>query len=481
MAVNSSFGGKMRIATLLLLCLTLSLSAGWERTYGGYGIEQGRSIIQTTEGIYIIAGYTESYDAGGGDVYLLKIDAEGDTIWTRTYGGSQRDYSTSLSQTIDRGFIIAGYTQSFGAGESDFYLVKTDPYGDTLWTQTYGGSQTDLGLSIVQTADGGYIFSGETESFGAGGIDVFLVKTDAVGDTIWTRTYGGSGDDRGYSIAQTSDGGYIIAGETEPLGADDSDIYLVKTDSAGDTLWTHTYGGSDYDRGRSVAQTSDGGYIIVGRTVSFGAGYEDVYLVKTDADGDTLWTRTYGGDLWDCGNTIANTTDGGYIIAGYTYSFGIGEVNIYLIKINNDGDTLWTRTYGGDGCQIARSVSQTTDGGYIIVGYTDSFGAGEYDIYLIKTDSLGYTGIEEKPSAKPEAFAISAYPNPFNSAVMIAVCQAGTPDLPVGQASVPDIEIFDINGRMVEELPRLASLGTPSLAKGNSPLKRYRAEKQGEN
>ena len=341
------------------------------------------------------------------------------------------------------------------------------------WTRTYGGSSYDYGESVAQTSDGGYIVAGYTYSFGAGGYDVYLVKTDAVGDTIWTRTYGGFDVDFGYSVAQTSDGGYIVAGETYSFGAGGSDVYIVKTDAVGDTLWTRTYGGSDYDYGRSVAQTSDGGYIVAGYTASFGAGSWDVYLVKTDGLGDTIWTRTYGGSDGDYSNSVAQTSDGGYIAAGYTSSFGAGYNDVYLVKTDAVGDTIWTRTYGGGNTDKGYSVAQTSDGGYIVAGYTRSFGAGEDDVYLVKTDSLGYTGIEENPPAKPEAFAISAYPNPFNGN-----CRLMIDDLGMG---IDAIEIYDVNGRMVEELPRLASLGTPSLAKGNSPLKRYRAEKQGEN
>ena len=410
---------KTTILILALFTTTICL-AGWTRTYGGSSGDEGNSVAQTSDGGYIVAGTTESFGAGSGDVYLVKTAGLGDTIWTRTYGGSGYDKGWSVAQTSDGGYIVAGETHSFGAGYSDVYLVKTDAVGDTIWTRTYGGSDDDFGFSVAQTSDGGYIVAG-TYAYGweAGTADVYLVKTDAVGDTIWTRTYGGSDDDYGYSVAKTSDGGYIVAGiydydwETETC-----DVYLVKTDSVGDTIWTRTYGGSDYDEGFSVAQTSDGGYIVAGKTRSFGAGSGDVYLVKTDAVGDTIWTRTYGGS-----------------------------------------DDEW-----------GKSVAQTSDGGYIVAGYTGSFGAGHYDVYLVKTDSLGYTAIEEKPSAKPEAFTITAHPNPFNSAVTINVnfspCQGGD----VRRTEGVNIEIFDLNGRRLETLRPSATSGTgPSgLEKGGT-------------
>jgi len=456
---------KTTILILALFTTTICLADGWERTYGGGDWDIGFSVAQTSDGGYIVVGRTESFGAGLTDVYLVKTDATGDTIWTRTYGGSDSDDNegSSVAQTSDGGYIISGMTYSFGVG-GDVYLVKTDAMGDTIWTRTYGGSDYDGGFSVAQTSDGGYIIAGYTRSFGAGEEDVYLVKTDSLGDTIWTRTYGGSDDDHGYSVAQTSDGGYIVAGYTESFGAGSWDVYLVKTDAVGDTIWTRTYGGSDWDEGYSVAQTSDGGYIVAGvYDYDWEAETGDVYLVKTDAVGDTIWTRTYGGSGSDAGFSVAQTSDGGYIISGMTYSFGAGG-DVYLVKTDSVGDTIWTRIYGGSSMDWGNSVAQTSDGGYIVAGMTESFGAGSWDVYLVKTDSLGYTGIEEKPSPKPEVFAISAYPNPFNSSVKIVV------DTPVETQNLASlqIEIFDVNGRMVDNLsvgegPRAFQLN------GNSP------------
>jgi len=462
---------KTTILILALFTTTICLAAGWERTYGGSDDDKGWSVAQTSDGGYIVAGYTSSFGEGEEDVYLVKTSAIGETLWTRTYGGSYFYLGYSVAQTSDGGYIVAGYTESFGAGGLDVYLVKTDAVGDIIWTRTYGGSGYDVGYSVAQTSDGGYIVAGETESFGAGGYDVYLVKTDSVGDTIWTRTYGGSDDDEGYSVAQTSDGGYIVAGRTYSFGVGSWDVYFVKTDAVGDTIWTRTYGGSSADYGYSVTQTSDGGYIVAGFTYSFGAGGADVYLVMTGAVGDTIWTRTYGGSYWDYGRSVAQTSDGGYIVAGVTWSFGVDSADVYLVKTDAVGDTIWTRAYGGSGYDWGYSVAQTSDGGYIVAGYTRSFGAGSYDVYLVKTDSLGYTGIEENsPSAKPEAFTLSAHPNPFNSAVTINVnfspCQGGD----VRRTEGVNIEIFDLNGRRLETLRPSATSGTgPSgLEKGGT-------------
>ncbi|MBM3324252.1 MAG: hypothetical protein FJY66_01140 [Calditrichaeota bacterium] len=362
----------------------------WTRTYGGSYREWAKSVQQTADGGYVVAGQTTSFGAGNSDFYLAKTNSSGDTLWTRTYGGSYWDEACSVQQTADSGYIVAGWTESFGAGSSDFYLVKTNSQGDTLWTRTYGGNNGDWANSVQQTADGGYVVAGYTSSFGAGSHDFYLVRMNSLGDTLWTRTYGGSSWEQAFSVRQTSDSGYIIAGTTYSFGAGEIDFYLVKTNSSSDTLWTRTYGGSSTDYAYSVQQTADGGYIVAGRTGSFGAGSQDLYLVKTNSGGDALWTRAYGGSNWDEGYSVQQTADGGYIVAGWTQSFGAGYADFYLVKISSQGDTLWTRTYGGSNSDRAHSVQQTADGGYIVAGWTQSFGAGSYDFYLVKTGPEHY-------------------------------------------------------------------------------------------
>jgi hypothetical protein len=203
---------------------------------------------------------------------------------------------------------------------------------------------------------------------------IFASIVQAQVDTLWTKTFGGSSSDVGNSIQQTMDGGYIITGYTYSFGAGMGDVWLIKTDSSGNTSWAKTFGGSNRDKGYSVKQTSDSGYILTGYTVSFSAGLEDVWLVKADANGDTQWTKTSGGIGLDIGSSVQQTTDSGYIIVGWTNSFGSGDYDFWLIKTNAYGDSLWTKTFGGIGSDVGKSVQQTIDGGYIITGYTESFG-----------------------------------------------------------------------------------------------------------
>ena len=370
--------------------------SSWWRTYGDSLADNGCAVQQTADGGYIIAGSTASFGAGVTDVYLVKTSATGAEVWAGVWGDTMVDGGSSVQQTADSGYIVAGHTSSFGAGNADVYLIKTNAQGGTVWTRTYGGGSGDRGNSVALTADGGYIITGYTWSFGAGNADVYLVKVNSSGDTVWTRTFGGTSDDEGYSVQQTTDGGYIVAGVTNSYGAGIADVYLVKTNATGGTIWTRTYGGASNDEGYSVRQTADSGYIIAGYTSSFGAGSQDVYLIKTNAAGDTVWTRTFGANLRDWGNSVQPVAGGGYLIAGATRSFGAGGQDLYLIKTNSSGDTVWTRTFGGTGNDEGSSIQPTGDGGWVVAGSTTSFGAGNADVYLIKTDASGYVGVAEE-------------------------------------------------------------------------------------
>jgi hypothetical protein len=434
---------KTIIAVLIVLLIVPFAQAQqrWARTYGGTGTDLGQSVQQTLDGGYVVTGYTNSF---GNDiqVYLIKTNAYGDTAWTRTFGGNDDDRGYCVQQTLDEGYIVAGLTYTFGPGTPDHcnvYLVKTDAAGDTLWTRAYGGVYDDEAYSVEQTPDGDHIVAGSTSSFGAGGGDVYLLKLDGSGDTLWTRTYGGTGDEQGNSVQQTFDGGYVVAGYANSFGAGSYDVYLVKTDAAGDTQWTRTYGGTGIDVANSVQQTSDSGYIIVGYSNSFGAHNNLVYLIKTNAAGDTVWTRTYGGaGNENIANSVRQTPDGGYIVAGYTNSFGAGNYDVYLIKTDAAGDTIWTRTYGGADVDEGECVRPTTDGGYIIAGETNSYGAGNGDVYLIKTDVSGYAGVNESVSSEQRAGSrVTADPNPFASFTRIPGREGER------------FDIFDVSGKKV--------------------------------
>jgi hypothetical protein len=388
------------ISIAFLPAMPFAQDTVWTKTYGDAGYDGGMKVLQTSDQGYIVLGFTYSFGAGSCDIWLIKTDAQGDTLWTKTIGDFLIDAPYDIQKTTDGGYIIIGSTEFPSAGENDVYLIKTDSLGDTLWTRTFGGTSYERGYSVQQTGDGGYIVVGYTYSYGAGSYDVYLIKTDSLGDTLWTKTFGGTSMDYGNSVLQTLDGGYLITGWTSSYGAGGSDVYIIKTDSFGDTVWTKTYGGTSGDFGEDVKQTPDGGYIVAGYTFSFGvSAFQDVWLIRTDANGDTLWTKTCGGDGSDEGHSIQQTSDGGYIIAGNTNSFGAGNRDFYLVRIDAHGNTLWTKTLGGINDDWGFFGQQTSDGGYIIIGGTQSFGAGSQDVYLVKVETD--VGIEEMfPSPK---------------------------------------------------------------------------------
>jgi len=307
----------------------------------------------------------------------------------KAIGGPASEAGKSLIQTSDGGYAIAGSTKSFGAGGYDVYVVKLDAKGNLQWTKTIGGPAGEEGNSLIQTSDGGYIIAGHTRSFGEGGADVYVVKLDAKGNLQWTKTIGGENEDLGHSLIQTADGGYAIAGSTTSFGAGEDDVYVVKLDANGNLQWTKTIGGPDSEAGTSLIQTSDGGYAIAGSTFSFRGGWGDVYVVKLDANGNLQWTKTIGGPDPEAGTSLIQTSDGGYAIAGYTISFGVGEPGVYVVKLDANGNLQWTKTIGGPDPEAGTSLIQTSDGGYAIAGYTESFGAGYADVYVVKLDAKG--------------------------------------------------------------------------------------------
>ena len=314
-----------------------------------------------------------------------------DSLWHRVYGGASSDYGYSVDLTTDGGFIIAGQTYSFGTGLSDFYLVRTNSSGDTLWHRAYGTAGTDYARAARQTPDGGFIVVGMSDSLDSGDHDVYLVKTDSHGVASWTRRYGTpNGVERGNDICLAPDGGYLIAGMTSSFGHGADDGYLIKTDSHGNLLWQAVYGGTENEYFERMELTSDGGCILVGSTGSATPGW-DLYVVRTRSDGDTLWTWTSGGTGTDFGTSGVECLDGGFAVVGTIY-FTSASYQLFIIKLSSDGNTVWRRFYGGSGTDHAFGVRQVaSDGGYVIVGYTNSYGAGDWDIYLLRTDASGDT------------------------------------------------------------------------------------------
>ena len=253
--------------------------------------------------------------------------------WNQLFGSYSEDDGSSVQETSDGGFIITGYTYSYGAGESDLWLIKTDAFGKQIWNKTFGGASEDGGSAVQETSDGGFIITGSTKSFDTGSEDVWLIKTDGAGNEEWNKTFGGASWDYGKSIQETSDGGFIITGSTESFGAGSWDVWLIKTDGSGNEIWNHTFGGISNDWGYAVQEMSGSGYIITGYTESFGTGGTDLWVIKTDISGNEIWNQTFGGPLNEIGRSIQQSSDGGFIITGYTASFGAGNTDVWLLKL----------------------------------------------------------------------------------------------------------------------------------------------------
>ncbi len=414
----------------------------WTKTFGGSSGDTAYSVQQTIDGGYIIAGYTYSFgSAASSDFWLVKTDENGNEEWNQTYDfGLENDEAYSVQQTVDEGYIIAGYAYTDGPDPWDFWLVKTDENGIEEWNQTYGGSNEDVAYSVQQTTDGGYIIAGYTYSYGAGYKDFWLVKTDANGNEEWNQTYGGIDEDVANSVQQTIDGGYIIAGYTRSFGAEYCDYWLIKTDENGNEEWNHTYSEGNSEEAQSVQQTTDEGYIIAGFTAN--PDGTDFWLIKTDENGNEEWNQTYGGNDLDVAYSVWQTIDGGYIIAGYIKYNASWDYDFYLVKTDGSGNEEWEQTYGGSDWDKAYSVQQTTDGGYIIAGYTWSYGPGCADFWLIRLGSE--VSEEDNTISKFSNSNLSNYPDPFNPTTTIYFttdCMGNT-----------EIIIYNIKGQKVKTL-----------------------------
>ena len=393
--------------SLLLLFFLFSLIVGggspalagevpqveWENTFGGDESDYGYSVSQTSDGGYIITGFT-FVKAGNGDVYLLKVDAAGNRQWEKTFGGDKSDVGKSVQQTSDGGYVIAGNTESFSSKENEIYLIKTDSSGNKIWGKNISGEGDYYGESVRQTGDGGFMVAG-TVSSDHRDYDIYLMKTDASGKKIWEKRFGGEEIDSCHAMQLTSDGGCIIAGETYSFGSAWNDVYLVKTDASGNMIWEKTVGGKGYDWGNSVLQTGDGGFIIAGGTNSSGKGDYDAYLIRTDTSGNRIWEKNLGGNRADTGYSVALSGDGGYIVAGITDSFGNGRSAAYAIKTDVSGNKIWEKHFGGDGTASSQQVCSCRDGGFIIVGGKDVENGTPHkngDVALIKLKTVKTAG-----------------------------------------------------------------------------------------
>jgi hypothetical protein len=370
-------------------------------TFGNGDGSDANAVILTSDGGYAVTGWYDVQGAFTEECYLIKTDEFGDTIWTRTFGetldsnANGRDGSGNkaydLVQTFDGGYFMVDEANGFGVPASDVYVVRLDANAEIMWSRTFGGIESDHAQSVLQLPDSGFVIGGYTESYGAGIRDIYLLRIDKNGELEWSKTIGGTSLESATEIKATADGGFVAVGYSFSFGAISAEVYLLKMTSAGSIEWERTYGGPMNDYGYSVRQCTDGGYVVGGSTGSFGAGLDDMLILKTDANGILEWAKTYGGDQREVGYGIEQTADLGFIVGGYTRSFGAGEDDIYLIKTDSIGDTLWTRTFGSVDDDFCRSMKLTPEGGVVLAGHTYGFDVGGSDVFLVKTDDDGMT------------------------------------------------------------------------------------------
>ncbi|MDD5088497.1 MAG: choice-of-anchor J domain-containing protein [bacterium] len=373
----------------------------WSNTFGRTNGEACYAVAQTTDGGYVLGGYSDP-PSGRDEIWIVKVNADGDSAWSRAFAaGSGQGACHSILATDDGGCALVAEREMWENGQYtyDFWLIRLSANGDSLWSSTIGGDPEEYPYSLQRTNDGGFIIAGATYAVdGSGNWDMLLVKVSASGDSVWSRRFGGPNMEFAYSVQQTEDGGYVIAGMTESFGhgyPTHPDFWVVKTNANGDSLWSRACGGEYTEECIYVRQTTDGGYILAGITDSFGPyapGSLNNYLVRINTNGDTLWTRAYGGTSTDRCEAALLLHDGGCLLGGGTLSFGSGSSDMWLLRTNASGDSLWSRTFGGSDWDKCNALAATSDGGYIIGGETSSFGF--VDMWLVKTgpDGGGGTG-----------------------------------------------------------------------------------------
>ncbi len=384
---------KMLFVVLLIIfisgCTYFTPKTTWRKIHGYSGNEYVNDIIKTKDGNYILAGMSNSKNINGeDDFYFLKIDKWGNILWEIFFFGERDDNAQSVIETSDGGLLLLGESYSYATGISkDLFAIKYDAKGNLAWAKNFGGIDMDGGRQVIEDSDGNYIFVGWTRSFGQGNSDFYVLKLDPNGNLIWSKTWGGRNFDEASSVVEVEDG-YLVLGYTMSFGNGSKDVVLVKFDKNGNVIWYKTYGGTKDDVGNRIEKTKDGNFILVGSTLSY-SNYSDVYIIKVDPNGDMLWERYYGGDSGDEGECIRTTSDGGYIISGSTRSFGTTGTAVYLIRLDSDGNLLWQKVYDGDGDDDGKTIIETEDNGYILAGLTRSWGASLGDVLITKLNSQG--------------------------------------------------------------------------------------------
>ena len=414
------------LAYILLVIPCLSFGQiTFFNSYGGAGNDYGQSIITAIDTSYTIIGSTESFGNGNTDMYLFNIDSLGDLKWTKTYGGNNVDWGMDLKQTIDTGYVLCGYSNSF-SWDYDIYIVKTDKNGDSIWTNTYGGTDWDFGYSIETTADSGYIIAGETYSYGSGISDGYALKLDSLGDTLWTKTFGGAGKDAFYDVIETYNGNLLFAGSKTSVDGD-TDYWLVKTDNYGNELWEYTAGDSLGEVINKIIELNDNNYFFIGDKESTTGSNLVLEYQKISESGAYTLGNNYDYLENESGKFIVqykNETD--IILGGGTSSYGNGGSDILSFKVASGGSGIIFDTAGTPFDDLAEEADTTADKGLVIVGTTSGTNNGIKSVFVMKKDTAlnGTNAINEVFDATHIAnieneTRLSFYPNPAADIITI--------------------------------------------------------------
>lgn len=418
--------GFVLLLVLLLYSASLSAQITWQRTYGGFSLDRGNSVHALPDGNFFVAGSTGSFGAGSSDVYVLMLDPQGEVLWSKTYGGAGVDRASKVIQAEDDGFLLVGLTSSLGAGGYDGYVLRITNGGEVVWERTFGGEGWDILHGVCRSHDGGYLLAGETYSSPHDDGDAWLLKLDVTGEMQWKRTYGNNEYDC-FNAVSPIVGGYILAGATTQAG--DQDAWLVKVNEDGDVEWDVRVGGDSLDLASSAIQTQDGGFAAIGSTRSYSA-YDRALHFKVGPAGELLWAKNWGQVTNQGSNDFLELGNGGFVSVGYVEGIGSGGKDIFILFTDAAGEFINGITNAGeDGShdEVAYSISRTVDGGFILCGYTDSFGMGMGDVYVVRTDSAGLTASNAvfsyfDPLVVPENREMPSsvfHPNPTPGEVLI--------------------------------------------------------------
>ncbi len=414
----------------------------WSRMYGGTGGEICTAVKQTADGGFILVGRTNFSDTDI-DAWLVKTNSSGEVEWTHTQGGTGSERANDVVERAGGGYAITGETDSY-VGFQNVHFGAVSAQGELTNFNYFGGSGYDVGHDLESTTDGGFVIAGVTTSYGAGLSDFWLIKINGFGAEQWSQTFGGEAYEICHAVRQVSGGGYALAGSTDGFGAGGQDVWLVRTNASGQILWNRTYGYATEDEAYDIIQTSDGGFALLGHTQNGLNGERDFYFIKTDANGNLEWQQAYGGWGDDYGRSVQQTSDGGYILAGKTLSFGSGSEDMWLVRLNSWGWVEWSRTFGGTNYDDCESVDITSDAGFILGGITGSFGAGNNQMWLVRTGPDPTLGTDEYFPIARNFSLHPIYPNPFNNTANIRF------DLP--REVTGRLVVYDVLGREMKTL-----------------------------